>query len=265
MVHGPVEQDEPMPRGGLAFRAIGPEFRQNTGIVTTRHDVGCISSTRGRVQRMSRTRCPPFQPIVKRVHLTESVRTGCFQVALAPRTDIQHDTISRMQVGTPERHHREAPGIGIRDATDVFSFPEIWGSTAIEEQRPIDASPHHIGPDGIIQGKRQDIAPFRSLEVRSLAQHIAGLIHEDGNGQGLPCIGVDQIRIAGLSQLQVRVDGDIVDIGVIEVLIGPILQAELNQLCSQIVAEGSRSVRNVLGEKGSVVPQFDHQGVETGQ
>ena len=120
---------------------------------------------------MSRTRCSSFKPIIKRIHLAEAVRAGRSQVALASRSDIQHDTIGRVQVGTPECHHGEAPRIRVCDASNVFPFTEIWRGTAIEEQRPIDASPHHIGPDGIIQGKGQDIAPFRSLEVRSLAQH----------------------------------------------------------------------------------------------
>jgi len=114
------------------------------------------------------------------------------------------------------------------------------------------------------EGKRLDPPPLRALEGRSAFEHLPGLVHEAVDGEGLPAVGVNHGRIARVGYHELVVQGLVVDIGVVEGLIGSILQSERDDLFGDVVAQCGRRTKGVVGRsQGGIVAQCGEQGVES--
>ena len=72
-----------------------------------------------------------------------------------------------------------------------------------------------------------------------------------------------QSRISGRCQLKVRIDGSIIDVAIVDVFIGAILQPKLDHSCRYVIAQSGRSLRKVLGQIGGRIPQQIHLRIES--
>ena len=135
--------------------------------------------------------------------------------------------------------------------------------TGIEPSRPhLSISLVH---DHLVafQGKRLDPSPLWALEGRSAFKHLPGLVHETVDGQGLPAVGINHGRVARIGHHELIVEGLVVDVGVVEGLIGSVLQSKRDDLLGDVVAQSSRRAKGVVGgRQGRVITQSREKGVE---
>ena len=103
------------------------------------------------------------------------------------------------------------------------------------------------------------------MEIRSLAEHVAGLIDEDGNRKWLIGIRVHNALVSRTGQFKVRVDRLIDLIGIVGRLIGPILQAERNELGRNVVAQFCGTEGIIRAGVGRVASEVQHGGLEQGE
>ena len=226
VVHGPVQQDEPMPGWRLTFWAICPEFGQNPGVVSTQDRVGCIGRSGDRVLGMPWSNVTAIHPIVKGVHVGEGRGSGHPEVAHRGGADVPHRRVFLVEVAAPQRDECKAPRMSIGRSTHQVAFLEQRGGTTIQIDRPSVAIPFVILSDAVAQGKRCHLSPLGPLEIRGLTEHIPTLVHKHRNGQGLPGVGVDQGVIARRRQFQIGIDGLVHQVGVVGSFVGPVRQAE---------------------------------------
>ena len=226
VVHGPVQQDEPVPGWRLTFWAVCPEFGQNPGVVSTQDGVGCIGQSGDRVLGMPWSNITAIHPIIKAVHVGEGRGSGHPEVAHCGGADVPHRRVFLVEVAAPQRNEGKAPRMGIGRSTHQVAFLEQRGRTTIQIDRPSVAVPFVVLPDAVTQGKRCHLPPLGPLKIRGLAEHIPTLVHKHGDGQWLPGVGVNQRFIARSRQFQIGIDGLVHQVGVVGSFVGPVRQAE---------------------------------------
>ena len=95
---------------------------------------------------------------------------------------------------------------------------------------------------GRIQGERYNFPPLRANEFRNLRAYVSALVNEQRQLDGLPAVGVDDVRVARHFGLDVWVDGFIAIGGIPLGFIGTVLHTESDDLFGDVVAEGGRTV-----------------------
>ena len=169
-------------------------------------------------------------------------------------------------MGGPDGYQQEIPLVGVRGASAVYfvNMRRLAG---------VVIDPVLVAPTGIdgqffrLERKGRDLAPFRAEEFRGAqGDHIAALIDEHIEGQGLPAVGVQQVGVAGGDGRQRRVGGNVVLIGITVLLVGAILKAEIDQVLGDVVAQRRRRSAGIIrGGKEGVVAQLDEKIVKLSQ
>ena len=170
-----------------------------------------------------------------------------------------------MKVPAPQGDESKPPGIGIRNLPDSVRVLVQRGRPTIEVHRPIHVVPVEGLFQRVIQGKGRNPPPLSSLELRSLTEHIAGLVDEHRNRERLVGIGVHDSVVSRTGQFEGRVDCLIDLVGIVSRLVGPVLQPEGNELGRDVVAQFRGAERIIGAGVGRIATQVKHGRLEQGE
>ena len=91
------------------------------------------------------------------------------------------------------------------------------------------------------------------------------MVHETIDGERLPAVGVGDGGVARIVYDQLVVEGLVVEVDIVEGLIGPVLHAEGDDLLSDVVAQCGGGTEGVVrGGQGRIVAQCREQRVKAG-
>ena len=245
MVTDVVQNGEPMAWRGFGIWPIRPEFGQDSGIVSSRHQIGGIRFSRGRVDTVAWAWRAAIGSVVE----------GCigFQrggvrlsVAAGGWTDVPHHAIVWVEESRPKRDHGVAVHVDVRRPRTVLR--EQGGFTRVMVHLVFKTVTGVRSQVLVAECPRRDLAPFGGEERLGFSgDWVPALVDEQVQRQRLPPVHVHHAGVAWEIDNEGRVQRFVDRVGIVILFVGSVLLAKGNHLCGQMVAQSASVSRTVVG------------------
>ena len=205
VVRDVVEDDEPVARRGLGFGAVGPELREHAGVITAGHHLRRVGLAGHRVGGIARAPVAPLEVVVVLIGLGRRRERS---VAHPRGGDIHHHAVRGVEVRGPDAHHLEPVPVAVEGVLDER------GSAGVLEDPVVEAVALVHRLVLLAQRPAGDDAPLGRDEVGVPERdHVARLIDEELQAQGLPAVGIGERRVARELHHEGVIDGQVEPVG----------------------------------------------------